>query len=144
MRFAQKAKASALQKLCQSFVGAARLPAAFRSFGDLMGGEPKDCQIPYGSFALFCSRIRVNTMRFAQKAKASALQRLCQSFVGAARFELATSWSQTRRDDRATLRPELFVHRAAKVRVRRQLKKRSEQLIIAFPLSEKNSLGFEL
>ncbi len=26
--------------------------------------------------------------------------------VGAARFELATSWSQTRRDDRATLRPE--------------------------------------
>ena len=27
-------------------------------------------------------------------------------FVGAARFELATSWSQTRRDDRATLRPE--------------------------------------
>jgi hypothetical protein len=27
--------------------------------------------------------------------------------VGAARFELATSWSQTRRDDRATLRPEL-------------------------------------
>ena len=25
--------------------------------------------------------------------------------VGAARFELATSWSQTRRDDRATLRP---------------------------------------
>jgi hypothetical protein len=28
----------------------------------------------------------------------------CQ--VGAARFELATSWSQTRRDDRATLRPD--------------------------------------
>ncbi len=27
-------------------------------------------------------------------------------FVGAARFELATSWSQTRRDNRATLRPE--------------------------------------
>jgi hypothetical protein len=27
-------------------------------------------------------------------------------FVGAARFELATSWSQTRRDDRATLRPD--------------------------------------
>jgi hypothetical protein len=26
--------------------------------------------------------------------------------VGAARFELATSWSQTRRDDRTTLRPE--------------------------------------
>lgn len=26
--------------------------------------------------------------------------------VGAARFELATSWSQTRRDNRATLRPE--------------------------------------
>jgi hypothetical protein len=25
--------------------------------------------------------------------------------VGAARFELATSWSQTRRDNRATLRP---------------------------------------
>jgi hypothetical protein len=28
-------------------------------------------------------------------------------FVGMARFELATSWSQTRRDDRTTLRPEL-------------------------------------
>jgi hypothetical protein len=28
--------------------------------------------------------------------------------VGAARFELATSWSQTRRDNRATLRPERF------------------------------------
>ncbi len=28
--------------------------------------------------------------------------------VGAARFELATSWSQTRRDNRATLRPELL------------------------------------
>jgi hypothetical protein len=28
--------------------------------------------------------------------------------VGAARFELATSWSQTRRDNRATLRPELI------------------------------------
>lgn len=29
--------------------------------------------------------------------------------VGAARFELATSWSQTRRDDRTTLRPELLI-----------------------------------
>jgi hypothetical protein len=29
--------------------------------------------------------------------------------VGAARFELATSWSQTRRDDRTTLRPEQFL-----------------------------------
>ena len=29
--------------------------------------------------------------------------------VGMARFELATSWSQTRRDNRATLHPELFV-----------------------------------
>lgn len=28
------------------------------------------------------------------------------SFVGMARFELATSWSQTRRDNRATLHPE--------------------------------------
>ena len=29
-------------------------------------------------------------------------------FVGMARFELATSWSQTRRDNRATLHPELI------------------------------------
>ena len=29
------------------------------------------------------------------------------SYVGMARFELATSWSQTRRDNRATLHPEL-------------------------------------
>ena len=28
------------------------------------------------------------------------------TIVGMARFELATSWSQTRRDDRATLHPE--------------------------------------
>ena len=30
--------------------------------------------------------------------------------VGAARFELATSWSQTRRDNRATLRPEYVLN----------------------------------
>jgi site-specific DNA recombinase len=30
--------------------------------------------------------------------------------VGMARFELATSWSQTRRDNRATLHPELFLN----------------------------------
>ena len=30
--------------------------------------------------------------------------------VGMARFELATSWSQTRRDNRATLHPELNKH----------------------------------
>ena len=30
-------------------------------------------------------------------------------FVGMARFELATSWSQTRRDNRATLHPELWL-----------------------------------
>ena len=30
------------------------------------------------------------------------------NIVGMARFELATSWSQTRRDDRTTLRPELL------------------------------------
>ena len=29
-------------------------------------------------------------------------------FVGAAGFEPATSWSQTRRDDRTTLRPEFI------------------------------------
>ena len=34
--------------------------------------------------------------------------------VGAARFELATSWSQTRRDNRATLRPAKW---GAKIRV---------------------------
>jgi hypothetical protein len=31
---------------------------------------------------------------------------LLLGFVGMARFELATSWSQTRRDNRATLHPE--------------------------------------
>ena len=29
--------------------------------------------------------------------------------VGVARFELATSWSQTRRDDRTTLHPEYLI-----------------------------------
>ena len=33
----------------------------------------------------------------------------CSSPVGAAGFEPATSWSQTRRDDRTTLRPELLI-----------------------------------
>ena len=33
--------------------------------------------------------------------------------VGAAGFEPATSWSQTRRDDRTTLRPEKFLLRIA-------------------------------
>ena len=33
----------------------------------------------------------------------------CSSPVGAAGFEPATSWSQTRRDDRTTLRPELII-----------------------------------
>ncbi len=35
--------------------------------------------------------------------------------VGAAGFEPATSWSQTRRDDRTTLRPENFVQRLRRV-----------------------------
>ena len=33
--------------------------------------------------------------------------------VGAAGFEPATSWSQTRRDDRTTLRPELVLFQFA-------------------------------
>lgn len=41
------------------------------------------------------------------------------AFVGAARFELATSWSQTRRDNRATLRPvpdlQLFIEISLKI-----------------------------
>jgi hypothetical protein len=35
------------------------------------------------------------------------LKRIHSLYVGVARFELATSWSQTRRDDRTTLHPEL-------------------------------------
>lgn len=38
------------------------------------------------------------------------------SFVGAARFELATSCSQSRRDNRATLRPEHLKAIASAVR----------------------------
>ena len=38
--------------------------------------------------------------------KAPAFRRGLIVFVGMARFELATSWSQTRRDNRATLHPE--------------------------------------
>ena|GEM_PF-5138093 len=34
------------------------------------------------------------------------LKRIDSLYVGVARFELATSWSQTRRDDRTTLHPE--------------------------------------
>ncbi len=37
--------------------------------------------------------------------------------VGAAGFEPATSWSQTRRDDRTTLRPELKFDRSKIVAV---------------------------
>ena len=35
-------------------------------------------------------------------------------FVGMARFELATSWSQTRRDDQTTLHPEKDCPRVAR------------------------------
>ncbi len=39
-----------------------------------------------------------------------ALQLLARLiYVGVARFELATSWSQTRRDDRTTLHPDMGV-----------------------------------
>ena len=37
--------------------------------------------------------------------------------VGAAGFEPATSWSQTRRDDRTTLRPEYFLTKPAESKI---------------------------
>ena len=38
--------------------------------------------------------------------KTKKTEHFCSAFVGVAGFEPATSWSQTRRDDRATLHPE--------------------------------------
>ena len=42
-----------------------------------------------------------------KKGHKKTLQNAGLYLVGMARFELATSWSQTRRDNRATLHPEL-------------------------------------
>ena len=41
-----------------------------------------------------------------------------KEFVGMAGFEPATSWSQTRRDDRATLHPECFFFRCGETGTR--------------------------
>ena len=47
-------------------------------------------------------------MLFTNTKKTSAIAEVFLVFVGMARFELATSWSQTRRDNRATLHPERY------------------------------------
>jgi hypothetical protein len=47
--------------------------------------------------------LTINMVRYKNKKK---LNIAVQLFVGVAGFEPATSWSQTRRDDRATLHPE--------------------------------------
>jgi hypothetical protein len=78
--------------------------------GDLVGGGLKRKvltrfarQFLFASSLLQASLHRLN-------AKSPTLSCRTFIFVGAARFELATSWSQTRRDNRATLRPEQFFH----------------------------------
>jgi hypothetical protein len=106
--------------------------------GDLVGGVClTEMSIPSGYFVCFFALlIRVCSERLALKqTNPSLCEGFAFLFVGAARFELATSWSQTRRDDRATLRPELYNHRAAKVRVHCRLTKRGEQLTPSMKLS---------
>ena len=80
------------------------------TYGVLDGGGNKHNQasfvsLTYGFFMLrFLKRASI-----ARIKKAPANCRGLIVFVGMARFELATSWSQTRRDNRATLHPERWL-----------------------------------
>ncbi len=61
------------------------------------------------NFRLFIwtNYINKNFSKYSQLKSPSKLRGLAWVMVvGMARFELATSWSQTRRDNRATLHPE--------------------------------------
>ena len=49
----------------------------------------------------------MNSVSGQNKTGQNGMETNLSSLVGMARFELATSWSQTRRDNRATLHPEL-------------------------------------
>lgn len=56
---------------------------------------------------IFCSRQNTQaSLAFCLKQKIPTAKSNRDSSVGVAGFEPATSWSQTRRDDRATLHPE--------------------------------------
>ena len=77
-----------------SFVGMARFPACVTQSGRFIWNTK--WVIELATSCLF-----YNVM--SKKNPTTLWQ---DSFVGMARFELATSWSQTRRDNRATLHPE--------------------------------------
>jgi hypothetical protein len=64
--------------------------------------------IYFDPFVLTTSRIKMHTKKivFPKNTKATTRVAFILNKVGMARFELATSSSQTRRDNRATLHPE--------------------------------------
>lgn len=59
---------------------------------------------------LHLKKVRICVLLKRKKAKDFHPRPVCRFyrlyFVGVARFELATSWPQTRRDNRATLHPD--------------------------------------
>ena len=80
------------------------------------GFEPKtyclegscSIQLSYGTY--FSIQLLVCRITRRQKLREQKKRGwLLIPYVGAAGFEPATSWSQTRRDDRTTLRPELII-----------------------------------
>ena len=65
----------------------------------------------------FCDRRRIRTFDRLLRRQVLYPAELCDrglKCVGVAGFEPATSWSQTRRDDRATLHPEKIVNAESK------------------------------
>ncbi len=71
------------------------------------------------SCKVFCERERIRTfdrllrrqMLYPAELRTHIVFKSTITLVGAAGFEPATSWSQTRRDDRTTLRPEFYLRR---------------------------------
>ncbi len=87
------------------------LPTIRESYGAIM-------LISIGLVALSSRRFGRATEPFIFKTKKGMIAHPLS--VGAAGFEPATSWSQTRRDDRTTLRPEfvfqVFLNNSRKIR----------------------------
>ena len=61
-------------------------------------------QLSYGAIIVFFQMQCIEILSIKKGDDCSSPE------VGAAGFEPATSWSQTRRDDRTTLRPELIIN----------------------------------
>ena len=88
------------------------------AFGDLVDGGIQQQHHNRPSARFFVALACASKLAMpAQQKTPPTCRRGCDAVVvGAARFELATSCSQSRRDNRATLRPELCIHLPGAVR----------------------------